>query len=112
MRPAAGPNHQVRSRISDRRGINNRYFIERTALSHQMVEGDGPDAWENSIARICNERVNVFSLSRRTGEGRGEGLHLPGSPAMPLPASQPVVQAAWKLYPPVTPSISSNSPAK
>ena len=32
--------------------------------------------------------------------------------AMACPAIQPVVQADWKLKPPVRPSISSDSPAK
>ncbi len=34
------------------------------------------------------------------------------TPAMACPAIQPVVQAAWKLKPPVMPSMSSSSPAK
>src|SRR5204863_6283092 len=34
------------------------------------------------------------------------------TPAMACPAIHPVVHAAWKLKPPVMPSMSSSSPAK
>ena len=43
------------------------------ALSHRMGEGDGSDAWDDSIAWECNKR-NSSSLSRRMGEGRSEGF--------------------------------------
>src|SRR4051794_20794365 len=33
-------------------------------------------------------------------------------PTAAAPASQPVLQAAWKLYPPIGPSRSSTSPAR
>src|SRR5690606_25597628 len=46
------------------------------------------------------------SRGRRAGEGAGEAR------AAARPAIQPVVHAAWKLKPPVMPSMSSTSPAK
>ena len=43
------------------------------ALSHPMGEGDRPDAWDGFLSSGCNQRVDQFSLSRLTEEGRGEG---------------------------------------
>ena len=41
-----------------------------------MGEGEYSDALEDFGIRPCNEHVDQFSLSRRTGEGRGEGFEI------------------------------------
>ncbi|HZL42167.1 MAG TPA: hypothetical protein VFD66_02670, partial [Verrucomicrobiae bacterium] len=43
-------------------------------LSHPMGEGDGGDARGGLMMCDCSERVDDCSLSRRTGEGWGEGF--------------------------------------
>ena len=40
------------------------------------------------------------------------GIDDPGYSAIAFPAIQPVAHAAWKLKPPVIPSMSNSSPAK
>jgi hypothetical protein len=71
----------------------------------KQVTGYVRDAKFKVTTQIQNQQVHVTGKSR-------DDLQAVICAAIDRPAIQPVVQAAWKLNPPVTPSMSSNSPPK
>src|SRR5581483_10276616 len=90
----------ARGRRRRPRGLRHR--PDRRRRGNQLARG-------RAAARaLCDHRgVVLFSA------GVGRGTDPPyRTKAAAFPAIQPVVHAAWKLKPPVMPSMSSTSPAK
>lgn len=88
------------------RGGGRGFFLR---VRGQGADAEGGDAAEEEEGA---EKFHVAAVWLKTPGPAVRYGRLVSRPAMARPASQPVVHAAWKLNPPVTPSMSSTSPAK